>query len=84
MGTYCYYCASGVASDGSAFASGSRPEAATWADICPLSIHAVEGAWFPNWIGRNQVRRYRFSGNTVTLEADAPDWHATLIWRRIE
>jgi len=47
-------------------------------------IHAVEGAWFPHWIGHNQVRQYRFSGNTLTLEADAPGWHATLIWRRIE
>jgi len=47
-------------------------------------IHAVEGAWFPNWIGQNQVRRYRFAGNTLTLEADSPAWHATLIWRRIE
>jgi hypothetical protein len=47
-------------------------------------IHAVEGAWFPNWIGRKQVRHYRFSGNTLTLEAHAPGWRATLIWRRIE
>jgi len=47
-------------------------------------IHAVEGAWFPNWIGQKQVRRYRFSGNTLTLEADSPAWHATLVWRRIE
>jgi hypothetical protein len=47
-------------------------------------IHAVEGAWFPKWIGHNQVRRYRFSGNTLTLEADAPGGHATLVWRRIE
>jgi hypothetical protein len=47
-------------------------------------IHAVEGAWFPNWIGQKQIRQYRFSGNTLTLEADSPDWRATLIWRRIE
>jgi glucose dehydrogenase len=47
-------------------------------------IHAVDGAWFPNWIGQRQVRQYRFSANTLTLEADSPDWHATLIWRRIE
>jgi len=47
-------------------------------------IHAVEGAWFPNWIGQRRVRQYRFSGNTLTLEADSPAWHATLIWRRME
>lgn len=47
-------------------------------------IHTVEGAWFPNWVGQNQVRRYRFSGDMLTLEADAPEWHATLVWRRIK
>jgi len=47
-------------------------------------IHAVEGAWFPNWSGQNQVRHYRFSDRALTLEADGPGWHATLIWRRIE
>jgi len=35
-------------------------------------IHAVEGARFPHWIGQKQVRRFRFSGNTLTLEADSP------------
>ncbi|MGA2117483.1 MAG: lipocalin-like domain-containing protein [Bryobacteraceae bacterium] len=47
-------------------------------------IHAVDGAWFPNWIGQRQVRQYRFSGKTLTLEADSPAWHAKLIWRRID
>ena len=47
-------------------------------------IHSVEGAWFPNWIGQKQVRHYRFSGNTLTLEADSPAWHATLVWQRLE
>jgi hypothetical protein len=49
-----------------------------------IVIHSVDGAWFPNWIGQKQIRRYRFSGNTLTLEADSPAWHATLIWRRVE
>ncbi len=53
-------------------------------EIAGVVIHAVEGAWFPNWIGQKQVRHYRFSANTLTLEADSPYWHATLIWRRIE
>jgi hypothetical protein len=46
--------------------------------------HAVEGAWFPNWIGQNQLRRYRFSNDTLALEAESPSWHATLIWQRTE
>lgn len=47
-------------------------------------VHAVEGAWFPNWAGQKQVRQYRFSGSMLTLEADSHAWHATLTWRRIE
>jgi len=46
-------------------------------------IHTVEGAWFPNWIGQKQVRQYRFSGDTLTLETGSPEWHATLVWRRM-
>lgn len=45
-------------------------------------IHAVEGAWFPNWVGQKQVRRYRFTGDQLILEAESPAWHATLIWQR--
>jgi hypothetical protein len=47
-------------------------------------IHTVEGAWFPNWVGKKQVRQYRFVGDQLTLEADSPAWHATLVWERIE
>jgi lipocalin-like protein len=47
-------------------------------------IHTVEGAWFPNWAGQKQVRQYRFTGDHLTLEADSPAWHATLVWQRIE
>jgi hypothetical protein len=47
-------------------------------------IHSVEGAWFPNWVGLKQIRQYRFNGDQLTLEADSPAWHATLVWQRIE
>ncbi len=46
--------------------------------------HTVEGTWFLNWTGQKLVRHYRFSGNLLTLEAHAPAWYATLVWRRIE
>jgi hypothetical protein len=46
-------------------------------------IHTVEGAWFPNWVGQKQIRRYKLNGDHLTLEADSPTWHATLIWRRV-
>lgn len=46
-------------------------------------IHTVEGAWFPNWVGQQQVRKYRLAGDQLTLEASTPAWRATLVWRRI-
>jgi hypothetical protein len=46
-------------------------------------VHHVEGAWFPNWIGQDQVRLYRFSGDRLILEADSATWHACLVWQRI-
>jgi len=45
--------------------------------------HHVEGAWFPNWIGSNQVRRFEFSGNQLTLRADLPAGPSILVWERI-
>lgn len=47
-------------------------------------IHTVEGAWFPNWVGQKQIRQYRFTRDQLTLQADLPAWHATLVWQRIE
>jgi hypothetical protein len=46
-------------------------------------VHAVEGAWFPNWVGHRQNRKYTFCGDRLTLEADSPAWHAALVWQRI-
>ena len=45
--------------------------------------HHVEGAWFPNWIGTKQVRRYEFSGNRLILRADLPAGPGILVWERI-
>lgn len=46
-------------------------------------VHQVEGSWFPNWIGQDQIRSFRFEQNRLVLEADSPAWHATLIWEKI-
>lgn len=47
-------------------------------------IHHIEGGWFPNWIGKNQIRSFQFRANDSILEADSPTWHASLVWQRIE
>ncbi len=46
--------------------------------------HHVEGATFPNWIGTDLVRSYRFAENTLTLSLVRPngDVHE-LLWQRL-
>lgn len=47
-------------------------------------VHRVKGSSFPNWIGTEQVRHFRFDEpNRLTLEAQVPSGHSTLIWQRI-
>lgn len=47
-------------------------------------VHKIEGGWLPNWVGREQIRSFRFSGKQLILEADSPTWHATLVWQRLD
>jgi hypothetical protein len=43
----------------------------------PIVTHHIEGCSFPNWIGQNQIRSFRFEGDRLILGADSPDWIAT-------
>ncbi|MCX6590863.1 MAG: lipocalin-like domain-containing protein [Acidobacteria bacterium] len=45
-------------------------------------IHHVDGAWFPNYVGSDQVRYYRFEADRLILEADLPTGRSTIVWRR--
>lgn len=46
-------------------------------------IHKVEGSLYPNYIGTDQVRRYNFSGNRLTLQAELQQGgHSKLVWER--
>jgi hypothetical protein len=46
-------------------------------------VHHIEGSSFPNWIGQDQIRTFRFEGDRLILEADSPAWHAALVWYRL-
>jgi hypothetical protein len=47
-------------------------------------VHRVDGSSFPNWIGTEQVRHFRFDGaNRLILEAPSPSGRFTLIWQRL-
>jgi len=47
-------------------------------------IHDIEGGWFPNWIGQEQIRSFRFDRDHLVLEADLPAGHAMLVWQKID
>lgn len=51
-------------------------------------IHHVQVSLFPNWIGVDMVRLYKFSGNTLTLstpsfEIGGIEHSVCLIWERV-
>jgi hypothetical protein len=44
--------------------------------------HRVEGSMFPNWIGSEQVRFFRFEGaDRLILEAETSSGRSTLLWQ---
>jgi hypothetical protein len=48
-----------------------------------IITHHIEGAWLTNWVGQNQTRAFQLSGDSLSLDADSPAWHAHLTWKRI-
>lgn len=46
-------------------------------------VHRVEGSSFPNWVGTEQIRHFRFDeSNRLILEMQSPTGQFTLIWRK--
>lgn len=48
-----------------------------------IITHHVTGAWYPDWIGTSQQRRYAFSSDRLFLEADVGDDLVRIEWRRV-
>ena len=49
--------------------------------------HHLDGSWFPNWEGTDQVRLYTFSGNRLQLDTEPrparrASWVLSLVWER--
>ena len=44
--------------------------------------HHIAGSWFPNLVGSEQVRRYSFDGDTLSLYAETPWGHVTIVWEK--
>jgi hypothetical protein len=45
--------------------------------------HHIEAGWFPNLAGTDQVRRYRFDGDELVLDADTAWDKVRIIWQRV-
>ena len=54
--------------------------------VCPeegVVVHRVQGSSFPNWIGTEQARHFRFDGaNRLILETESASGRYTLTWQR--
>ncbi|SFR91264.1 lipocalin-like domain-containing protein [Sphingomonas jatrophae] len=57
----------------------------TWTVDAAAGIvtHHVLGAWYPDWIGLDQPRRFSFEGDELVLEAETGGERVQLRWRRV-
>jgi hypothetical protein len=45
-------------------------------------IHRIEGSWFPNLVGTEQIRYYRFEGKQLVLLAKTPWGDVRIVWEK--
>jgi hypothetical protein len=50
----------------------------------PAVTHHVEGAWFPNLVGVDQVRTCRLEGDQLALEGITPYGRTLISWERVK
>ena len=46
-------------------------------------IHRIEGAWFPNLQGSEQIRRFVFDRDRLILDADTQWGQVHIVWQRV-
>lgn len=44
--------------------------------------HHIEGSWFPNLVGTQQIRHYSFHEDRLSLEARTPWGRVSILWER--
>jgi hypothetical protein len=45
-------------------------------------VHHIEGSWFPNLLGTDQVRQFRFEGERLILDADTQWGQVHIVWAK--
>ena len=51
-------------------------------EVAGTVTHYVEGSWFPNLVGTEQLRTFVFVGNALSLTAQSSLGRVTLVWER--
>jgi Lipocalin-like domain len=46
-------------------------------------IHHIEGSWFPNLVGSEQVRSFSFEGDRLVLHADTAWGAVRIVWDKV-
>jgi hypothetical protein len=46
-------------------------------------VHHIESGWFPNLVGTDQRRHYRFDGDQLVLDADTAWDKVRIVWERV-
>jgi Lipocalin-like domain len=46
-------------------------------------VHHIEGSWFPNLMGTDQIRHFRFEGERIVLDADTEWGQVRIVWEKI-
>jgi hypothetical protein len=47
-----------------------------------IVTHHIESGWFPNLVGTDQVRHYRFDDGRLVLDADTTWGQVRIVWQR--
>jgi hypothetical protein len=51
-------------------------------DAAGAVAQLIEGSWFPNLVGKRELRYYRFEGELLMLDADT-DWgRVRIVWEK--
>ena len=48
-----------------------------------MVTHHVQGSWFPNLVGTEQLRHCVLEGNSLSLTAESSVGRVTLVWERV-
>lgn len=46
-------------------------------------VHHIEGSWFPNLVGTDQIRFFRLEGDRLLLDADTEWGKVHIVWQKV-